>query len=123
MSSLAESSFTHTNIQNDNYRSEAAIGSTKPNHQAFFESKQTKTIHKIFDKDKLLSYDLIIPSKHKAKEDDEKQYGSMKQRRKTLQVKKEKVRLAKREDYEQDDLLDENLLCSRRNSNTNIVGS
>jgi hypothetical protein len=45
-----------------------------------------------------LSYDLIVPNKFKVK-DDEK-YGSMKQRRKTLQVKKEKVRLAKREDYD-----------------------
>ena len=68
-----------------------------------------------------MSFDLIVPNKHKVK-DDEK-YGSMKQRRKTLQVKKEKVRLAKREDYDKDDLLDENLLCSRRNSNTNVVGS
>ena len=78
------------------------------------ENKQLKSSHKIFDKDKLLSYDLIIPSNHKPNE--EEKFGNMKQRRKTIQVKKEKVRLARREDYDNDDLLDENLLCSRRNS-------
>jgi hypothetical protein len=40
MSSLAESSYTFTNTQNDKYRSEAAIGGTKPpNQQPFLESK------------------------------------------------------------------------------------
>lgn len=106
MSSLAESSYVPQHEQQ--YWSEAIKG------HYYNQNKQLKSSHKIFDKEKLLSYDLIVPTHQKSKEDDK--FGTMKNRRKTIQVKKEKVRLEKREDYDNDDLFDENLLCSRRNS-------
>lgn len=77
-----------------------------------------KTSQKIFDKDKLLSYELVLPN-NKSPEEKDLRYDA-RNRKRTLQVKKEKVRLvARKESLEDDELLDQNLLLTNRESRRN----